>query len=231
MTNVPTHVAGQSGRGTNSGASISVTMTLRPKTGNMLVVGCGGVSNPVTSVSSISGAGAKWGSSADAFKLFASFRYSSIWHGVVGANPTTNITITLSGIPSSGYIADVYEYTIGSPATWSLDQIATNGGTSTTTSTGSTLITTQAKEVWVGCVAVAEAQSSGISTGSFNFYDGVVFNSDSVAFLDYVANANGVAVSGTSISSASNWSSCIATFFAVKIALNMYGDGLSSYTC
>jgi hypothetical protein len=208
-------------RGVSTTNTITVTMNSTPVDGDLLVA-CVGSSNNVgayCTVSSITQTNVNW--STDGAGMQTQSQYSSakldteIWIGIVGSGASKTITITLSGAPVNGGVADVCEYS-GLVVSSFLDKTASASGTSTNFVTGTTATTTQASELWIGSIAVYYwGQSNPIN--DFTLLDGATYtgggNPVSEAYLEKIVSATGTANSGTSGNNA-YYAGCIATFKA-----------------
>lgn len=211
-------------RGTTTTNSITLTMGATPTPGNVLILtysGAGTTGNP--SISSISETGVTWEKQASDGGITEN-SVTEIWYGVVGANPSSNITVNLTGgLGTTIAIANVCEYN-GLATSNFLDKTAAGGNqTGVSISTGTTPNTTQAIELWVGVVDGA-AQSSSYAfsapTNGFALLDGAcIFFTGTYyfasTFLEKIVSATGAAqCSCTSTPSSDGSNGCIATFKA-----------------
>ena len=200
-------------RGTSTTSSISVTMASTPTSGNLLIACIGSLdSNPsYDSVSSISEGGVTWTKQIQ--EQAESYIDSEIWVGVVGSGASVSITINLASTPNYGAVADVCEYS-GLATSGFLDKTATNGGSSTSPSTGTTAATSQANELWIGCTTL-NYYGQSTPTNGFTLLDGAAFGTDmSLAYLENIVTSTGTASSGTAGGGSNWWAGCIATFSA-----------------
>ncbi len=139
---------------------------------------------------------------------------SEIWSGIISSSASTAINITLS---TTGVIScDLCEYS-GLSVTNFLDRTAATYGVSATQTTGTTLNTTLATELWVGCTGSFSGLSETTPANGFilldgivNIYDGSRYSANS--FLEKIVSSMDNASSGTSTTSAVYWTGCIATF-------------------
>lgn len=208
----------QTKRGTwTTGSSFGITLNSAPANGNSLVMAVGVSAGALaTTVSSITQTGASWSriiqkqanSNLNDVEIWAAF-------GVSGA--AAAITVNMSGTinTAKGAVGDVWEYS-GLLTTGQPDQTQTNSG-SGVPSTGTTLTTSQANEVWVGGIMVVSVSQS-TPTNGFNLTDGALYTNGTVslslAYLDKIVTATGTASTGTTIVGAHNWVGGIATFLA-----------------
>lgn len=194
--------------------SIAVTMASTPITGNVeiAVIGtmCASIP-PFNTVSNIAQTGVVW-------TKIINLTYSDmnlnveIWFGVVGANPSTAISVNLSKAADEyGCCANVCEYS-GLLTTLYLDQTASASGHSTNTATGTTPMTTSANELWIGGIVVYDYTQNTPQNG-FTLLDGAKTSHISLVYLEKIVTATGNASSGTTITN-SYYTGCIATFKA-----------------
>jgi len=166
-------------RAQSTTSSISITLDSAPTQGNLLVavVGCADYSG--VTANSITQTGVNWSSGGAGKQI--SYQYndgsgdileSSVWVGIVGSGASTSLTITLSATPLEGAAADVFEYS-GLATSSFKDKTATNHGLLNPPSTGTTDTTTQADELWVGCVYVYKNESYTGASNGFTHYDGI----------------------------------------------------------
>jgi hypothetical protein len=207
-----------------TGNSISITLDSTPTNGNVLILTFAAAStNNNPQIGSVVQTGVTWTRQIQAFSNNAAD--GEIWLGVVSSGASTSITVNLSGQSGSWRaIANVAEYS--GIATNPLDKTATYiedyPGSGTNMVTGTTTTTTQANELWVGCLATAATTGSGYNLSSpqngFTLLDGLgeQFSSYAIAngFLEKIVSATGAASSGATASVQSWQANCIATFKA-----------------
>lgn len=212
-----TRVQGNCRNTTQSGTSMTVTMTSTPTSGNTLIAGIVDCSSNY--VSSITETGVTW----DASPVVASpvgGTAAQIWRGVVGAGASTTVTFNFNAAMSDVIVADVCEYS-GLLTASPVDQTAYTNGASTTGDTGTTATTTQASELFVGAI-LAYASGGLVVTQTQNTYtllDGidVIISSTyhrSGAYLENIASSTGAAHGKSTIAHSATWYGCIATFKA-----------------
>ena len=229
-------------RAAGLGTTLTVTQNSPPTNGNLNILAfCSTVtefesgSYVTRSVSSITQTGVTW--TKQAFQdtwwehpaNHLNTLNSEIWVGVVGAGASATITLTLlgTGDTNNAEVANVCEYS-GLLTSGFLDKTAINAGESTNTDTGTTAITSQANELWIGAIAAERAQTT--PTNGFTLLDGVYYTGYGIsnAYLEKIVSATGTANSGTSIASIENWVGCIVTLKAPAVAAVVtYGDGLT----
>jgi len=216
------------GVGGTSGTTFTITLGQVPVSGDMLIVTFSSYYASTSGslvVSSISGAGATWGSSASASNVYGTSSgdiAAQIWLGTVGASPTRTITVTVSRSLTSSTIA------VANAAEWSglsstQDQVVQTqtGSNSGPTGTGTTGTLAQANELAVASV-VAQSTASGSPVQSspkngFTLFDGggVAAGSEyaSNGYLYYINTSGTTGLStGDSLGGYSNWAACIVTF-------------------
>jgi hypothetical protein len=136
----------------------------------------------------------------------------AIWFGVVGANASKNVSVGFNQ-NCNGIVVNITEWG-GILTVNPVDKTAANpyGSTSTATSTGTTAATTQANELWVGCIC-AYLQSQATPTNGFTLLDGSYTDGQEISdgHLYKIASTTGTANTGTTITSSYNHG-CIATF-------------------
>lgn len=212
------------GTGTNN-TSFTVTQSQAPANGNANIL-CLQVSGSQTnpSITSIVQTDVTW-------SLVKPDAYcgGNIYIGIVGAGAGTLITINLSGGTGTFIdIADVCEYS-GIDTSSYLDKTASNYGYSAAGDTGTTATTTQANELWIGCIAAGYSTSGAVQsspTNGFTLLDGAELHSGSyygsTAYLEKIVSATGQANSGTTISYSNYWSGLMATFKAAAAGVAHY---------
>ncbi|MCX6873811.1 MAG: DUF6288 domain-containing protein [Verrucomicrobia bacterium] len=227
--------------GTNPAASCTVTMSAAPARSNTLVAVITTRGNSANRVSSISQTGVTWTKAPGAEGVNTSSSSGStteIWYGTnvtVGAG--TVATIRFPAATTLRAAAVLAEYS-GLVAASPYDVTASAFSNSNTASTGTTLTTTQANELWIGGIGlrdstynlgtptnaftpVASANSTNTTTTSLNA---------KTFFLEKIVAATGTAGTSGAISS-SRWSGAIATFKAASMmSLALSGSAAANYT-
>jgi len=215
-------------RGTATSSPISVTLARIPTRGNILILCFAGFNNtsPAPSVSRITQTGVYW-ILAKTSAYAPQGLEAEVWVGVVGEKPSTSISVAVTYSGSLSAVVDVCEYS-GLPTSSFVDVSASanSGGASTYPSTGSA-ITTQAPDLWIGCVNAYGSAETGASNG-FTFLDGVLFNSVvSCSYLEKIVSARGAATSTLSPTQDFYWCGCIVAFSSLHTIL---GGALSNVT-
>jgi hypothetical protein len=232
-------------RGTwSSGSSVTVTMTNPPANGHVLVLTFASrVSdyNPLCFISSISQSNSTSGGSVTwTRQINNSYSFSGgnqhwaceIWFGVdSGGSGNKTLVIHLTVAPAgilADAIADVCEYS-GVATSNFLDQTAKNNGYSVAPDTGTTNTTSQANELWIGCINLISGGQT-TPTNSFTLLDGVENTQCSNAYLEKIVSSTGKANCRTSGSS-NYWVGCIATFYSapptggISVSVSPVGGG------
>ena len=210
--------------------TIPVTMNSNPRPGNILIM-CVAIrdNNALCQVEGITDA-----NNVIKFTVQLQFRAGNedveIWAALILPGTSPNLTVTLNTAPSTCSIYSCFEFS-GLLTQNFLDQTATlNNGSVTTGSTGTTPITTQPNELWIGILAEEAGNVTPPITPGFTLYDGVWFNfALASGILIDIVNKVGAA-NATATVPQSVVTGCIATFIA-SVAMQVYGDGLTSYIC
>ncbi len=188
----------------------TATLAAAPTVNNTLylVAGTASTGGTAVNVSSISQTGVTWtrqtahqGSSINALNV-------EIWAGIVAVGASTTVTVILDAV-AVYCIVDVCEYQ-GLALTGTLDKTAGSDGFSSTPSTGTTALTTQATELVIGGILAGYNQSS--ASNGFTLLDGVT-GTWSLGFLEKFVTAKTTAgTSVTMVDGSTYYSGAIATF-------------------
>jgi hypothetical protein len=122
------------------------------------------------------------------------------------------ITVNMAAAPTFGAVADVCEY-CGICTSDSLDKTTTcsyNGNPGSTISTGTTDLTAQATELWIGATFGSYTQSA--PQNNFNLMDGNGGATRSLGMLQKIVAQSGQAGSSVTQSGSSFYLGCIAAF-------------------
>lgn len=233
IQNHATPVRVQSGKG-NTGSSanttLRVTLPAAPSDGNSLIAVISTRGTSASRVSGITGGGATWSRVAQATNTSGST--TEIWYGPGVSSGTTDITITQASLRSA---AVVIEYS-GLLAPASLDVAASNTGSGTTASTGTTAPTSQANEVWIGGIGIAGSSPTlSAITNNFTTVDNaastrsVASSNARIYALERIVTATGAAATGGTLSASAQWSGAIATFRAAT-SFSLTGSAAANYT-
>lgn len=134
---------------------------------------------------------------------------------VVGSSGT--FTITVNPAPHGG------SYIVASASEWSgehtVDQTASNSGSSTTPSTGTTGTTTAATEIVAACMSITAGQASitvdSVSPAWTEEFEELSFAYEPGEADSRVVTSTGTQSCGWTCASSAAWTACIATFKAV----------------
>jgi hypothetical protein len=233
------------GKAINGDSTLTVILQQAPVSGNLLILCFGSMigGSAYISIDHITETNVAWTKQIQSQYMYATYgQDAEIWVGVVTGSASTTVTVTLSGATSYfGCIADVVEYS-GLDTTGFLDKTAATGDMTSSGLTGTTITTTQANELWIGCVSAGAYWGSYPQTtplNGFTLLDGASsgLGDCTVAFLEYIADATGTASSGTTITVGTDpWAGCIATFKAATAADQPYVSrvqqvaGMNSWT-
>ena len=218
--------------GTNTAATISVTMTRAPSNGNTLVAVITTRGTSTGRVTSISQPGATWSLAAQAANTGGST--TEIWYAPNISGAATAITINQATLRSA---VVVMEYS-GVLAVSPLDQAAGTTGSGTAAASGTITATAHADELWIGGIGLVRATYTLSSyLNSFNFVasaqttSGTASSNAKIYALEKVVSAAAIAATGGTISTSSNWSGAIATFKTVTpSSLALSGPAAANYT-
>jgi hypothetical protein len=196
-------------------------MAATPTQGNVVIAGIvtNGVNlNPL--VNSITQTNVTWAKVTEKGTTSTNC-YTSIWLGVVGANPSIGVSVNLSSTDTSrGAIADLFEYS-GLLTSDYTDRTANAEGSSTTVPTGNTATTTQADELWFGASGGNRAYNFSNPTNGFTLYDGMGFTYTVLGTVHKIVSATGSAGCSVTASTSLGYDSCIATFKASATGTNV----------
>ena len=143
-----------------------------------------------------------------------------IWAGVVGNGASTSISVTWTSAATGGAVVDVCEYS-GLLTSNFLDKTASGYGNSATLSTGTTALTSQTNELFVGATFNSNSiQNQGNANNGFTVLDGQHYAlgiDGSLAYLEKISSVAETASSSIATSSSTYWGGCIATFKASSL--------------
>ena len=198
--------------GASASTSVSVTLASTPVAGNALVAVISTRGTSASRISGITGGGVTWSRVSQAANSGGAT--TEIWYGPKVASGTTGITITQSSLRSA---AVVIEYSgLLTPA--SFDLAANSTGSSTSAVTGTTATTSQANELWLGGIGIADGRRTLNAPygGSFTVIaspaSGTSSSDAMIYALEKIVNATGTASSGGTVSTSDGWAGAIATF-------------------
>lgn len=215
--------------GSNSASSFGVTLAGTPANGNTLVAVIatrGSVSNIV---SGITQAGAVWIRAAQAVRSSIT---TEIWYASGVANAGTSITVSQSAVKSAAVVIEYSGLLVPNP----LDQTGAATGTGSSLSTGTTAVTSQPNQLWLGGVGITSASTTvGSIQNGFTSVANAATNGSNNAkayALERIVSAAGpAATGGTASSSSISWAGVITTFQAAQPGtLALTGSSAGNYT-
>ena len=226
--------------GANTVASFTVPLSAAPSSGNTLVAVITTRGYSANRVSGISQTGVTWTKVPGAEGVNTSSSSGStteIWYGSnVTGGAGTVATISFPTATTLRAAAVVAEYS-GILAASPYEVTANASGNSTTASTGTTVATTQATELWIGGIGLRDSTYNfGSPSNAFTAVasansTSTTTNSNAKAFLlEKIVAATGAAGTSGTITS-SRWSGAIATFKAASSSnLTLTGTAAVNYT-
>lgn len=204
-------------RGTcQSTNTITITMDSAPTIDNLLVLCYGGYGTPTApTINTITQNGVIW--TLQTQKIAALYYQDAceIWVGVVENEASTTISIQLAATAVRG-VADVCEYS-GLASLNFLDKTSSSVGTGLTANSGTTTLTSQDNELYVGAifsVTGSGAVSQSAPTNGFTLLDGESYDQVTLGYLEYIATAKGTANVQTTLNDSKPWLGCIVTLEA-----------------
>jgi len=210
----------QSTTGSTAGTSGATTITMAPLAtspinGNTLVAIISTRGTAISQVSAITQTGATWSRISQVANTNSNT--TEIWYAPNVSGAGTAITITLASLRAA---AVVIEYNgILTPAPF--DVSATSTGNSTSASTGTTVATAQANELWIGGIGLGNggysvtSPTNGFTIASNAATAGSSGSGAAVYALEKIVASTGTATTGGTVSTSSQWSGTIATFKAI----------------
>jgi autotransporter-associated beta strand protein len=236
LTGFATPVRVRSATGFSSGSSstsFTVTMGAAPATGNTLVAAVSSRGTAADRVTGVASTGATWARVAQSVNSSGST--TEIWSAPVGASAAAGVTISTVAGRCAGV---VIEYS-GLLTANAVDQTAASpGATSSSPLTGTTPITTQANELWIGGIGYRSSSptlsallNSFASVASAQSNSTTAASNAKVYALESIVSATGTAGSGGTLSASVIWSGAIATFKAASTStLALTGSAAGNYT-
>ena len=209
-----------------------MNLATAPVAGNTLVAVISTRGTSAGRVSAISGGGVTWSRVSQATNTGGTT--TEIWYGPNVSSGTTGITITQASLRSA---AVVIEYS-GLLVPTSFDLAANqHRQTSTAAVTGTTATTTQANELWIGGIGIADGRRT-LNAPYGNAFTVVASpksgttSSDAMIYaLEKIVSTTGAASSSGTLSTSDAWSGTIATFKAASTNnLALTGTAAANYT-
>ena len=192
--------------------SLVTVLQQTPVSGNMLILTYGTYKGGA--ITSVTQTGVTW--TLQKATVAYGVMDIEIWAGVVGNGASTSITVSWTYAASGGAVVDVCEYS-GLLTSNFLDKTASASGNSATLATGTTALTSQAEELFVGAIFTSNSiPNQGKATNGFTLLDGVHYALGIDGSLGYLEKISSVAETASSTVTASStfWGGCIATFKA-----------------
>lgn len=215
--------------GSGSASSFGVTLAGAPANGNTLVAVIatrGSISNIV---SGITQSGAVWIRAAQAVRSSIT---TEIWYASGVANAGTSIIISQSAVKSAAVVIEYSGLLVPNP----LDQTGAATGTGSSLSTGTTAVTSQQNQLWIGGLGITSASTSVASiqngfTSVANAATNGSNNAKAYALEKIVSSAGPASTGGTASSSSISWAGVITTFQSAQPGtLALTGSSAGNYT-
>ena len=232
VASTPARVQSATGStGASAATTFNVDLAASPQAGNTLVAVIATRGTSANRVAAISGGGVSWSRVAQASNAGGST--TEIWQGPNVSGGTTGITITQASLVSAAVVIEYSGLLSASP----LDQIASAAASSNAAVTGTTPVTTQANELWIGGIGIADGRRT-LNAPYGNDFTVVAApksgagNADSMVYaLEKIVSSTGAAGSGGTVSSSDAWSGALATFKAASSSsLALTGAAAANYT-
>ncbi|MEO7098770.1 MAG: MBG domain-containing protein [Luteolibacter sp.] len=232
-TTVATRLQSATGNtGSNTASSFTVTMGATPVSGNTMIAVISTRGTSAGQVTSISQTGATWTRAAQATNTNGTT--TEIWYAPGVSAASSTITINQASVRSA---AVVMEYS-GILTSGTLDRTGSSTGNSTSPVTGTTSITSQPNEVWIGGIGfnsstptLGSFQNSFTSVTSSQSTRGQSSSNAKVYALEQLVNSATATSSGGTLSTTAQWSGAIATFRTVMPGtLATAGPAAGNYT-
>jgi hypothetical protein len=210
----------QSGNNSGSSTSASLTLAAAPTVGNLLVVyvGCTIVAGDVTITMPV-------GWTQLQTKVTATKVRQTSFYKNAGASESATITATLTA--ARAWSVCVVEAHSTSAGGWTVDKQASNNGSSTSPSSGTTATTTQAEEYWTAGFTSAINQNLTSPTNSFTVKEQKLWGSGGLAMLTRIVAATATASTGGTYASSAVWVGTVDTFKAAAATITVGGAALS----
>jgi hypothetical protein len=218
--------------GSNMASSFSVAMAITPTSGNTLIAVISTRGSSDNRVSSIIQTGATWTRASQAAN--SSGTTTEIWFAPNLSGAGTAITISQSSLRSAAVVMEYAGILVTSP----LDQVGGASGNSSAPVTGTSAVTTQANELWIGGIGhissaptLENLLNNFSSVGSAQSTKNTASSNAKVYALERFATESGAAFSGGTLSSSAQWSGAIVAFKTpMPGSLALTGSAASNYT-
>lgn len=199
----------QSKTGTTSpGATLNITLDSNVTAGNLLTAQVSVYNSLNTAICTVTGGGT-WTTHVTAQNSANSVHIASAENATGGA---TTVTITITGSIGDRYVTAVVEEWSGVPTTGVFDVSASNTGTGTSVTTGTTAAKAQNNELvlaLVGCAGDNAAVMTGFST-SYLLNNSASFQPIGAGYKS--VNASGTESASVTLGGSEDWAAAIATF-------------------
>ena len=199
----------QSKTGTTSpGATLNITLDSNVTAGNLLTAQVSVYNTLNTAICTVTGGGT-WNTHVSNQNGANSVHIASAENATGGA---TTVTITITGSIGDRYVTAVVEEWSGVPTTGVFDVSASNTGTGTSVTTGTTAAKAQNNELvlaLVGCAGDNAAVMTGFST-SYLLNNSASFQSIGACYKS--VNASGTESASVTLGGSEDWAAAIATF-------------------
>ena len=218
--------------GTGSVTSFNVNLATPPVSGDTLIAVISTRGTSTGRVSGITQTGTLWSRATQAAN--SSGTTTEIWYtSNVPAGLGSQITISQASLRSAAVVVEYKGILTGI----SLDQISTATGSSSAAVTGTSATTTQANELWISGIGIADGRRSlnGPYGNSFTVVaspkSGGTSSDAMIYALVKIVSTIGTASSGGTISTSDAWAGAIATFkVASTSTLALTGAAAVNYT-
>ncbi len=218
--------------GTSSVTSFNVNLTTPPVSGDTLIAIISTRGTSTGRVSGIIQSGTIWSRATQAAN--SSGATTEIWYtSNMPAGLGSQITINQASLRSAAVVVEYKGILTGS----ALDQTSTATGSSSAAVTGTSPTTSQASELWIGGIGIADGRRS-LNAPYGNSFAVVASpksgstSSDAMIYaLEKIVSSSGTAGSGGTISTSDAWAGAIATFKAASTStLALTGASAVNYT-
>ena len=193
-----------------SSTSCTATATISSATANNLLIAvCGGRANSGTVSSSVAG-----------FTSAASVDNGTVHNETyykIAAGGETSVACAFTSSSNMRGVMTVFEYS-GTATATPLDKTATNTGSGTTLTTGTTATTAQADELLIAGFTITGAPTFSSWTNSFSEQSDHSISSVAMGTADRIVSATSTYSSGATSSASGTWAGNITTFKAAAAA-------------
>ena len=213
--------------------SFNVNLTTSPVAGNTLIAVISTRGTSANRVSTITQSGASW---TRVTQANMSTGTTEIWIASNVSGAATQVAINLASSHRAAVVVAEYSgiLTVGP-----VDMLAYSTGTSTSPATGTTGITAQPNELWLGAIGIADGRNTRVMNAPYGNTFTLIASTQSsttssdtrIYALEKLVSATGTAnTSGTDANSVA-WSGAIATFKAASLSsLALSGNAAGNYT-